>query len=182
MAEHRKHFRQYKERSRHITTSVGLFEEYGVENCKIELIEEFPCDTKEQLLKQEGHYIRHTECVNRCIAGRTRAEYMQENADAIKERKQKYRQDHADTISSRTIEYYQKNRDSLKQKSKEHYERNSESIKMYMHQYTERNKERIQEYSREKIECPKCTSAVCRKDIARHQRTAKCQRLSEGQV
>ena len=54
MAEHRKHFRQYKERSRHITTSVGLFEEYGVENCKIELIEEFPCDTKEQLLKQEG--------------------------------------------------------------------------------------------------------------------------------
>ena len=55
MVEHRAKFKQFRSGKIRVITSFGLFEEYGVENCKIELIEEFPCDTKEQLLQREGY-------------------------------------------------------------------------------------------------------------------------------
>ena len=42
-----------------------LFLKYGIENCKIILIEEYPCETKEQLLKKEGEHIRNKKCVNK---------------------------------------------------------------------------------------------------------------------
>ena len=51
-----------------------LFEKYGVENCRAELVQLCPCNTKEELNKFEGGYIRNNKCVNRCIAGRTRQE------------------------------------------------------------------------------------------------------------
>lgn len=59
---------------------------------KIELVKDFPCDNKKQLLKEEGTYIRNNKCVNKFIAGRTRAEYRIDNADKIKEYRKKYRE------------------------------------------------------------------------------------------
>lgn len=46
-----------------------LFEKYT--DVRIELLEECPCDNKEQLLKKEGEYIRNNNCVNKRVAGRT---------------------------------------------------------------------------------------------------------------
>jgi hypothetical protein len=45
-----------------------LFTQYGVENCYIELIELFPCDTKDELTTRENHYIRSLVCVNKQLA------------------------------------------------------------------------------------------------------------------
>jgi hypothetical protein len=45
--------------------SEKLFNKYGASNCKIELIELFPCNSKEALLKREGEIIRKTNCINR---------------------------------------------------------------------------------------------------------------------
>jgi hypothetical protein len=42
----------------------------------IELIEEFPCENKEQLNKREGELIRERECVNHQVAGRTRSQWI----------------------------------------------------------------------------------------------------------
>ena len=53
------------------TTSYILFEEYGVENCIIELIETKSCKDKDELRKLEGHYIRSLKCVNEYVLGRT---------------------------------------------------------------------------------------------------------------
>ena len=58
-----------------------LFNEYGVENCKIELLEYYPCDTLRELERREGEYIKTNKCVNKCIAGRTRKEYYQDIKD-----------------------------------------------------------------------------------------------------
>ena len=50
----------------------------------IELIEEFPCENKEQLNKREGEIIRQRECVNHRVAGRTDKEWREDNSDRVK--------------------------------------------------------------------------------------------------
>ena len=54
-----------------------------MDNCKIELIENYCCECKEELLRREGHYIRENECVNKLIAGRTKKEYKSENKEKL---------------------------------------------------------------------------------------------------
>ena len=56
-----------------------LFDEFGIDNCKIELIENYPAESKAMLQKQEGHYIKNTYCVNKKVEGRTRKEYQEDN-------------------------------------------------------------------------------------------------------
>ena len=42
-----------------------------MENCKIELVENYACNSKEELNAREGFYIQNNECVNKLVAGRT---------------------------------------------------------------------------------------------------------------
>jgi hypothetical protein len=70
--------------------SKSLFEEFGIENCKIELVEEYPCNSREELEKRESFYIRNNDCVNIVIPDRTRAEYMRDTAEHQKEMWKKY--------------------------------------------------------------------------------------------
>ena len=46
-------------------TKRGKSEEYGLDNCKIELIEKFPCSNIEELRRREGYYIKEFDCVKR---------------------------------------------------------------------------------------------------------------------
>ena len=62
MDRHRNNFKRYSNGKKEAkTSSFFLFEGYGVENCKIELIEIYPCVCKEELLRREGHYIKETD-------------------------------------------------------------------------------------------------------------------------
>ena len=58
-----------------LCNSRMLFDEFGMDNCKIELIENFPCQSKEELNKREGFFIMSTECVNKHMTGMTKSEY-----------------------------------------------------------------------------------------------------------
>lgn len=72
--------------------SYSLFDEYGLENCKIELIESYPCKSKDELNAREGHYIKELECINKNIAGRSKKDYYIDNKDYFVERYQKNRE------------------------------------------------------------------------------------------
>ena len=61
-----------------------LIEKYGKDNIYIELIKDFPCETKQQLLREEGKYILETKCLNRAVAGRTKTEYIQSHKEEKK--------------------------------------------------------------------------------------------------
>ena len=50
------------------------FDEFGVENRKIVLIGEYPCQNRSQPEKKEGEYIEN-DSLSKCIVGRTRKEY-----------------------------------------------------------------------------------------------------------
>ena len=56
---------------KHFTTVHKIFNEYGKENCKLDLVANYPCHSKQAILKREGFHIQSTEGVNRCVAGRT---------------------------------------------------------------------------------------------------------------
>ena len=67
MARHRLSYKTFLNNNRKFMSSYELFKEYGIENCKIELIEYFPCDSLAELRKQEGEHIKNNECVNKRV-------------------------------------------------------------------------------------------------------------------
>jgi len=77
---------------KYISSSI-LFDKYGIEHCKIELICNFPCETKDELNREEGRYIRERECVNKNVAGQTYKEWIQtdEGVKSDLKRRIKYR-------------------------------------------------------------------------------------------
>lgn len=79
MANQRADFKAWKSGKKNYYTSFKLIEREGA---YIELIEEFPCESREQLNKREGEVIRATaNCVNKYIAGRTLSEYCDDNKE-----------------------------------------------------------------------------------------------------
>ena len=97
IAEHRKYYKQYKKgkSSKHVTSYL-LFDKHGVENCKIELIELYPCESKEDLHKREGHWIKQENCVNKHVAGRTYKEWFEHSKDRIDAYQKMYRVENAE--------------------------------------------------------------------------------------
>lgn len=102
---HKNEFKRYnaKLEGTHRLTSFNLFEKYGVENCKIELVEQFEYENKKEILEKERFYIDNNECINRCTPGKTPQEYHKE--------------------------WYEKNKDSQLEKNKEYRKTNIEKCK-----------------------------------------------------
>ena len=95
-----------------------LFEKYGVENCKIYLVELYPCKSKEELESREGYYIRNYECINKNIPCRTSKEYYNDH----KHKKKEYYNNNKDKIAKYTKEWYDNNKDEINTKRKVQYE------------------------------------------------------------
>ena len=115
MERHRKNYREHtKGQTRKKTTAVDIFNEFGIENCKIELIEKYPCNSKEELHKREGGHIKATDCVNKMVAGRTKQERKEDNPEKAREQYER------DKASARA--YYYKNKDRILEKHLEKIE------------------------------------------------------------
>ena len=76
MSGHRHKYQRYLKGLKDNTSSFYLFDKYGVENCKIELLELYPCNSKAELTAREGHHQRNNDCVNIQIAGRKKNSIM----------------------------------------------------------------------------------------------------------
>ena len=59
-------------------------------NYDIQLIELYPCNSKDELHSREGYWQKEIKCLNRCIAGRTKKQYNLDNKAKIAEQKQVY--------------------------------------------------------------------------------------------
>ena len=97
-------FSKHKNSKTNQTQSKILFD---AGDAYIELIELYPCNSKEELNKREGEIMRATlNCCNRYIAGRTNAEYYKDNIDKRKE----YLEANKDSINEKKREYMKKYR------------------------------------------------------------------------
>jgi len=92
-------------------TSREIFDEYGIENCSIVLIENFPCDSKEELFKRERYWIETMDCVNKCIPTRTKKERYEDNKEEILNKMKIYRNSNKDEVNERIRKIKQNNKD-----------------------------------------------------------------------
>jgi hypothetical protein len=191
--EHRRDYKRYLNGNYCFITSFNIIK---FDDCYIELIENYPCNSKEELERREGELIREMDCVNKVVVGRTKKEYREENKEVIAEKRKEYREANKEKIK----EYYEENKEKIKEYQKEYYEENKEKIKEYRKEYREENKEVIAEKGREYREANKeviaekkkkyheankeklkekytceCGSVLRKNEKSRHERTKKHQ-------
>lgn len=119
------HLRHFK--SQHIYLTSFEIIKYG--DAYIELLEDCPCDTKEQLLRKEGELIRATEnCVNKVISGRTMQEYYIDHKESIIEKNKTYYANNRNAIIEQKKQYYSDNKDEIGEKHKNYYIQNKDKI------------------------------------------------------
>jgi len=74
--KHRTDYSRWKNGKFVKVSSFDLFEQYGVNNCNIILIENYPCNSKDELRSREDHYIRTLpNVINKYNAVFNRREY-----------------------------------------------------------------------------------------------------------
>ena len=74
-------------------------------NWYIELYQDFPCNYKNKLLKYEGEIIKLIGTLNDRIAGRTKKECYNDNAEIIKEKTKQYRINNVEKIKEYNKQY-----------------------------------------------------------------------------
>jgi hypothetical protein len=77
MKTHIHDYKKYINNKHKYITSFILFNEYGLNNCYIELLEIKECISKIEINQLEGKYIKEYICVNKIIPGQTRKEHAQ---------------------------------------------------------------------------------------------------------
>lgn len=124
----------------------------GVKHFKIYLIEEYPCDNKEQLHRREGYHQKLSkQSLNSQIAGRTYSEYYADNRE---------------TKLKNVKKWYEDNKENKLKYLKQYRENNPE----YFKKYRENNKDKIKARTSKKIQC-ECGREVSRSKMSRHKRT-----------
>ena len=177
------------------STSWQLFDEYGVENCIIELIEKFPCNSKEELHAREGKYQREIDCVNKNIAGRSLRQYNEDekdktrcyrkqryenNKEVILQQMREYQQRNKDKIKEQRQLYYQENKESLKQSAVKNYYSSLEERREKSNEYYKNNKLKILSQRKEPWTCD-CGTTLTKKHKSRHLKSLKHQQWLEQQ-
>ena len=163
MARHRWKYTQYFKNNTECTRSFLLFDEYGIDNCKIELIENFKCETKDELLKQEGEHIQKNNCINKQLAGRKRETWVEDNKEHLQKYKNEWYKENIELCKERTKKHREDNKEHYQQKNKEYREEHRGEILEKHRKYYQLNKNKLLEKAKEKINC--CCGSSIRETI-----------------
>ena len=134
----------------HLSKFFTFMNEQGIDDFIIDIVEEYPCETKEQREKREGEITREMGTLNQRIAGRTRKEYKQEFAEYLKV-------------------FARENKKKWRAENREHY---LEKEKGYKKTYREKHKEQLQEKASTKVEC-ECGGHYTLSQKAEHMQSKK---------
>lgn len=110
-------------------------------NYDIVLIEDFPCDSKEQLHSRERYWIETMDCVNKNIPCRPNQEWREANAEKIKKQRQEYAKTNFDKEAERKKEHYQSNKEQYLERVKKWNEDNKDHRREYMREYMRKRRE-----------------------------------------
>ena len=125
----------------------------GVHHFYIELIEETPCENKEQLRAREGEYIRKYGTLNIQIAGRNKKQYAEDTKENKAEYDKKRREEKGEEINQKRRIAYQNNIEKKREQNNKCYEK---------------NKEKYQARMRERVECPHGSKELSRNYLKEH--------------
>lgn len=139
LAQHTSKYNKWKlDNTKPYTSSFEILK-YG--DAYVELLELNPCGSKIELTKREGELIRANDCVNKCIAGRTK------------------------------VEYHQDNRNTRLVQMKQYYQDNKQVIAKQVKQYRQGNKQKISEWKKTRIKCDYCDCEFTQGNKMRHIRS-----------
>jgi len=167
LSQHKKYYKQWVNKISHYTTSYKIIEK-DFDNCYIELVELYPCNSKIELHRREGEIIRATECVNKNIAGRTKKEWCEENKEKIAERTKKWRKDNKQQIIIKEKQFYDNNKTKILEQKKQYHLNNKEKITERKKQYYNNNKVKI----KQKYTC-ECGKTLRKDGKKNHEKTTK---------
>lgn len=112
---------------------------------EIFLVENFPCNSKDELHARERFYIENNECINRNVPGRTKEEYRRATAEHISQYNKEYREKNIDALKEKDKKYYEENKEKIAEYKKQHREKTKEQISEYNKEYRKKNIERMKE-------------------------------------
>jgi hypothetical protein len=187
------HKTNYKNKNTYYTSFI-LFDKYGINNCKYEIIEEFEYDNKLEILYHEKYYIENNNCVNKMSPiGRTQ---NQEVLQKYKDNKKIYYENNKTKLLDNKKIYYENNKTKLLEKQKIYYNKNIDEKRKQSIEYYKNNKDKFKEYNKknqdiisdkkkilyeknkeiynEHIVCEYCNSLTSLNNKVRHQKTKKC--------
>lgn len=125
LANHKINYKRFLDGKRHNMTSFDIVK---YDSCKIELVEDYPCNDKHDLAVRERYYIENNECCNKQIPSRTRAEYMrmyrliEGNKEKIRLQDKKCKEKNKEKNRPKKLisnkKYYEKNKQKILEKQK----------------------------------------------------------------
>ena len=121
LAKHIAKYKYYKKGNGTLTTSFKILEK---NNYDIILIENYKCNSKDELHARERYFIENTNCINKYIPGRKNKEYGKIYYEKNKEEIKKYQA----TRTEYRKEYYIKNKEKMNKYRMDKYD-NKENIK-----------------------------------------------------
>ena len=151
LVQHRLDYKYYLEgKKKNKSTSIQILK---YKNPIIVLVEDCPCERKEQLTARERFWIENNPCVNKVIPGRTKKQYNEDNRELQKKKCKQYHKDNIEAHKDRCKQYYEENKNKIKENL----------IKKY---------EKTREKQLEKITC-ECGCQICRHSLTRHKKSQK---------
>ena len=89
MTSHKSFWNSFKNGRCNFISCFEIFDKFGFDRIKIELVELYPCENNTELKKRERYYIENNTCINRNIPSRTRSEtykiWAKNNRDRVRE-------------------------------------------------------------------------------------------------
>lgn len=125
LSNHKSKYKLFLEKETNYISSFSIIEKG---NYDIVLIEEYPCENKQQLHARERYYIETMECVNKNIPNKNKKERYEENKDKILEKRYEYYQDNREHILNQKKEYLEKNREEINKRRRESLEKRKEEV------------------------------------------------------
>ena len=153
LTKHKANYNQFIKNEHDFTTSFDIIKN---NNYEIILVENYPCNSKDELHQRERFHIENNDCINKVIPCRTSNEYYEDNKDKIQERHKKWSEENKDKMDDYYKNYRDENKDKIKkyrdenkeknkERKKKYYEENKDKILLKRKQYREENKDKIRE-------------------------------------
>jgi hypothetical protein len=128
-------------------------------NYNIMLLENFPCNSKEELSAREQFYILNNECVNKVVPLRTKKEWYNDNIESIKDNRKICYSKNCDHEKEYSKQYYEQHLDQIKDRMKLYYEQNVDKLKDKAKQYYEQHSKTLNEYKRKQYQQKKANKS-----------------------
>ena len=171
MDNHRRCYKSWKNGKCGKVSVYDFFNKYGVDNCKIYLLESVNANSKDEIQAKEGQYIKTLKCVNKRIECRTDKEWYNDNKVRLLEKQKEYSNNNKDKICQYQKEYRVNNKQKLSEYTKKYKVQNKDRLLEKQKQYINLNKVKLNK----KCICEVCNCTYVKRNKSQHETTQKHQ-------